>query len=100
MYFIPDLCVISLTSLSHLANRARCAGEFITFHLFIYMAYLAMQGFFRTYGLLFVSFDSVFRLATVLPEHDTINGIHDTDIPAQTMAVVDCRFYLVLDECL
>ncbi|KAN0100115.1 hypothetical protein V8E55_000099 [Tylopilus felleus] len=44
---------------------ARCAGEFITFHLFIYMAYLAMQGFFRTYGLLFVSFDSVFRLATL-----------------------------------
>ena len=67
VYFMPDLWVISvsLTSLlSHFALRARSAGGFFTFHLFIYMAYLVMQGFFRTFGLLCISFDGAFRLAT------------------------------------
>ncbi|KAN0100123.1 ABC-2 type transporter domain containing protein [Tylopilus felleus] len=50
VYFMPDL--------------ARSAGGFFTFHLFIYMAYLVMQGFFRTFGLLCISFDGAFRLAT------------------------------------
>ncbi|EJC98670.1 uncharacterized protein FOMMEDRAFT_170902 [Fomitiporia mediterranea MF3/22] len=40
------------------------AGGFFTFHLFTYLAYLAMQGFFRTMGLLCVNFDSAFRIAT------------------------------------
>lgn len=44
--------------------RARSAGAFFTFHLFVYVAFLALQGFFRTFGLLCVSFDSAFRLAT------------------------------------
>ncbi|KAF9225228.1 hypothetical protein BS17DRAFT_778327 [Gyrodon lividus] len=50
VYFMPKL--------------ARSAGGFWTYHLFVYMAYLAMQGFFRTFGLLCVNFDSAFRLAT------------------------------------
>jgi ATP-binding cassette subfamily G (WHITE) protein 2 (SNQ2) len=39
-------------------------GGFWTFHLFNYIAYLAMQGFFRTFGLICSSFDAAFRLAT------------------------------------
>lgn len=41
----------------------RSAGGFWTFHLFNYIAYLVMQGFFRTFGLLCFNFDSAFRLA-------------------------------------
>lgn len=41
----------------------RSAGAFWTFHLFNYIAYLVMQGFFRTFGLLCFNFDSAFRLA-------------------------------------
>ncbi|KAH7886334.1 pleiotropic drug resistance ABC transporter [Phlebopus sp. FC_14] len=50
IYFMPKL--------------ARSAGGFWTFHLFVYLAYLTMQGFFRTFGLLCANFDSAFRLAT------------------------------------
>jgi ATP-binding cassette, subfamily G (WHITE), member 2, SNQ2 len=46
-----------------LSGMYRSAGAFFTFHLFNYIAYLAMQGFFRTFGLLCVNFDSAFRLA-------------------------------------
>jgi len=41
----------------------RSAGGFFTFHLFSYLAYLIMQGFFRTFGLVCFNFDSAFRLA-------------------------------------
>ncbi|TFK42022.1 pleiotropic drug resistance ABC transporter [Crucibulum laeve] len=41
----------------------RSAGAFFTYHLFNYTAYLSMQGFFRTFGLICVNFDSAFRLA-------------------------------------
>ncbi|KAF9011150.1 pleiotropic drug resistance ABC transporter [Cyathus striatus] len=41
----------------------RSAGAFFTFHLFNYIAYLTMQGFFRTFGLICFNFDSAFRLA-------------------------------------
>lgn len=41
----------------------RSAGAFWTFHLFSYIAYLVMQGFFRTFGLLCFNFDAAFRLA-------------------------------------
>lgn len=47
-----------------MSHLARSAGGFFTFHLFTYMAYLAMQGFFRTMGLLCSNFDSAFRIAT------------------------------------
>jgi len=46
-----------------LAGFHRSAGAFFTFHLFNYMAYLAMQAFFRTFGLICFSFESAFRLA-------------------------------------
>ena len=45
-------------------HLARSAGGFFTFHLFTYMAFLAMQGFFRTMGLFCSNFDSAFRIAT------------------------------------
>ena len=67
VYFMPDLWVTSLDlsfTLSDFLHRARSAGGFFTFHLFVYMTYLAMQGFFRTFGLLCINFDSAFRLAT------------------------------------
>lgn len=41
----------------------RSAGGFFTFHLFNYVAYLVMQGLFRTLGLVCFNFDSAFRLA-------------------------------------
>jgi len=47
-----------------MSGLSRTAGGFWTFHLFVYMAYLVMQGFFRTFGLLCANFDSAFRLAT------------------------------------
>lgn len=46
-----------------MANLNRSAGGFFTFHLFTYLAYLVMQGFFRTFGLLCKNFDAAFRLA-------------------------------------
>ncbi|KAI6133706.1 pleiotropic drug resistance ABC transporter [Pisolithus croceorrhizus] len=48
-----------------MTNLARSAGGFWTFHLFVYTGYLALQGFFRTLGLLCVNFDSAFRLVAV-----------------------------------
>ncbi|KAF8899244.1 ABC-transporter [Infundibulicybe gibba] len=39
------------------------AGAFWTFHLINYTAYLVMQGFFRTFGLMCHDFHSAFRLA-------------------------------------
>ena len=47
-----------------MTNLNRSAGGFFTFHLFNYVAYLAMQGFFRTFGLLCQNFDVAFRIAT------------------------------------
>ncbi len=47
-----------------MTNLNRSAGGFFTFHVFNYVAYLAMQGFFRTFGLLCKNFDVAFRLAT------------------------------------
>ena len=41
----------------------RSGGAFWTFHLFNYLAYLVMQVFFRTFGLMCFNFDSAFRLA-------------------------------------
>lgn len=67
VYFMPNLWVISLnltSVLPHVVLRARSAGGFFTFHLFVYVTFLAMQGFFRTFGLVCINFDSAFRLAT------------------------------------
>ena len=46
-----------------LSGLYRSGGAFWTFHLFNYVAYLVMQGFFRTFGLLCFNFHSAFRLA-------------------------------------
>lgn len=46
-----------------LSGLHRSGGAFWTFHLFNYLAYLVMQGFFRTFGLICFNFDSAFRLA-------------------------------------
>ncbi|KAJ7103152.1 ABC-2 type transporter-domain-containing protein [Mycena belliarum] len=46
-----------------MTNLNRSGGAFFTFHLFNYVAYLAMQGFFRTFGLICTNFDTAFRLA-------------------------------------
>ncbi|KAI0830812.1 ABC-2 type transporter-domain-containing protein [Trametes gibbosa] len=47
-----------------MSNLARSAGGFFTYHLFIYLGFLTMQGFFRTFGIMCTNFDSAFRLAT------------------------------------
>ncbi|KAG6331298.1 hypothetical protein ID866_7790 [Astraeus odoratus] len=49
-----------------MARLAPSASGFCVFHLFVYLAYLSLQGFFRTLGLLFVSPHSAFRLATFI----------------------------------
>ncbi|THH33132.1 hypothetical protein EUX98_g1017 [Antrodiella citrinella] len=47
-----------------MAHLSRSAGGFFTYHLFTYLGFLTMQGFFRTFGLMCQSFDFAFRLAT------------------------------------
>ena len=43
----------------------RSAGGFWTFHLISYTTFLAMQGFFRTFGLCFQNFDTAFRMSVI-----------------------------------
>ncbi|PFH49054.1 hypothetical protein AMATHDRAFT_63985 [Amanita thiersii Skay4041] len=47
-----------------LAGLYRSGAAFWTYHLFNYISFLVMQGFFRTFGLICFNFDSAFRLAT------------------------------------
>ncbi|KAI0945373.1 hypothetical protein AcW1_001611 [Taiwanofungus camphoratus] len=47
-----------------MANLSRTAGGFFTYALFNYIAFLTMQGFFRTFGYMCSNFDSANRLAT------------------------------------
>ncbi|OCH88753.1 hypothetical protein OBBRIDRAFT_820018 [Obba rivulosa] len=56
--FIYDIIIYFMSGL------ARSAGGFFTYHLFTYMAFLTMQGFFRTFGVMCSNFDTAFRLAT------------------------------------
>jgi ABC-type multidrug transport system permease subunit len=49
-----------------MANLHRSGDAFWTFHLFNYMAFLSIQGLFRTLGYLFSSYDAVFRLGAFL----------------------------------
>ncbi|KAJ6520219.1 ABC-2 type transporter-domain-containing protein [Mycena sanguinolenta] len=46
-----------------MSNLSRTAGGFWTFHIFNYVAYLMMQGFFRTFGVLCTNFYVAFRLS-------------------------------------
>ena len=56
-----DIIVFFMSGLS------RSAGSFFTYHLFNYLAYLCMQGFFRTFGQLCRNFDvSAIIVATSL----------------------------------
>jgi hypothetical protein len=48
-----------------MTHLARNGGAFWTFHLLNYMAFLAMQGFFRSLGILCMSFHSAFRWAII-----------------------------------
>lgn len=57
--FIYNLIIYFMTGLH------RSAGGFWTFHLISYIAFLSMQGFFRTFGLCFQNFDSAFRLSVI-----------------------------------
>jgi ATP-binding cassette, subfamily G (WHITE), member 2, SNQ2 len=49
-----------------MANLHRSGKAFWTFHLFNYMAFLSIQGLFRTLGLFFSSYDAAFRLGALL----------------------------------
>jgi ATP-binding cassette, subfamily G (WHITE), member 2, SNQ2 len=44
----------------------RSADAFWTFHLFNYMAFLSIQGLFRTLGFFFSSYDAAFRMGAFL----------------------------------
>lgn len=48
-----------------MTHLSRNGGAFWTFHLTTYLAFLTMQGFFRTFGLLATNFDVAFRVATI-----------------------------------
>jgi ATP-binding cassette, subfamily G (WHITE), member 2, SNQ2 len=51
-----------------MSGLARNAGGLFTFHIMIYTAFLAIQGLFRTFGMLCKNFDSAFRISTfILP---------------------------------
>jgi len=49
-----------------MANLHRSWAAFWTFHLFSYMAFLSIQGLFRTLGFFFSSFDAAFRMGGCL----------------------------------
>jgi ATP-binding cassette subfamily G (WHITE) protein 2 (SNQ2) len=49
-----------------LTGLHRSAGAFWTFHLFVYTTFIALQGLFRTFGLVCFSFESAFRLVAVV----------------------------------
>lgn len=63
--------------------------------MFIYLAYLCMQGFFRTFGLVCINFDSAFRLATFfLP-----NMIQYTGYIIPTFQMKRWLFWIVRSTC-
>lgn len=49
-----------------MANLYRSGDAFWTFHLFNYMAFLSIQGIFRTLGFFFSSYDAAYRLGAFL----------------------------------
>lgn len=60
-----------------MANLHRSAGGFWAFHLFNYVAFLTMQGFFRTFGMFCRNFDSAFRIGVfVMPNMYVSFSIH------------------------
>jgi ATP-binding cassette subfamily G (WHITE) protein 2 (SNQ2) len=49
-----------------IAHLRRTGAAFWTFHLFNYMAFLTIQGLFRTLGFFFSSYEAAFRLGAFL----------------------------------
>ena len=49
-----------------MANLDRNGGAFFIWELFSYLAFLTMQGFFRTFGLMCSNFNMAFRLSVLL----------------------------------
>ena len=57
---IYDIIIYFMTHLD------RSPGSFFTFHFVNYIAFLTMQGFFRTIGLFFSNYHSAFRVAVAI----------------------------------
>ncbi|GBE77519.1 ABC-2 type transporter-domain-containing protein [Sparassis latifolia] len=66
-----------------MANLFRSAGGFFTFHLFVYLTFLTMQGFFRTFGYMCSNFDAAFRIGTFFIPN--MVGYTGYQIPVLTM---------------
>ncbi|KAF4578418.1 hypothetical protein EYR36_000225 [Pleurotus pulmonarius] len=92
--FIFDVIIYFMSGLN--AN----GGAFWTFHLINYMAFLTMQGFFRTIGLFCTSFHTAFRLsAIVLPNaNGRIQRVHDICRQHETLAILDSWAGLMENE--
>ena len=61
--FIYNVVVYFMTRLD------RSAGGFWTYHLIVYLTFLAMQAFFRAFGLIFHDFDTAFRISVIFFVH-------------------------------
>ena len=61
--FIYNVVIYFMTHLH------RSAGGFWTYHLIVYLTFLAMQAFFRAFGLIFHDFDTAFRISVIFFLH-------------------------------
>ena len=61
--FIYNVTIYFMTDLD------RSAGGFWTYHLIVYLVFLVMQAFFRTFGLIFRDFDTAFRISVIFLTH-------------------------------
>ena len=61
--FIYNVVIYFMTHLD------RSAGGFWTYHLIVYLTFLAMQAFFRAFGLIFHDFDTAFRISVIFFLH-------------------------------
>ena len=61
--FIYNVVIYFMTRLD------RSAGGFWTYHLVVYLTFLAMQAFFRAFGLIFRDFDTAFRISVLFSMH-------------------------------
>jgi len=61
--FIYNVVIYFMTRLD------RSAGGFWTYHLIVYLTFLAMQAFFRAFGLIFRDFDTAFRISVLFSMH-------------------------------
>jgi len=61
--FIYNVVIYFMTRLD------RSAGGFWTYHLIVYLTFLAMQAFFRAFGLVFHDFNTAFRISVIFFLH-------------------------------